>query len=33
MIDRYSVDEIRLLLDFMRNSRETQERHMTRILS
>ena len=32
MIDRYSVDEVRLLLDFMRNSRETQERHMARIL-
>ncbi|MCW7945879.1 transcriptional regulator [Streptomyces hygroscopicus] len=32
MIDRYSEDEVRLLLDFMRNSREIQERHMARIV-
>ncbi|GHF22233.1 MarR family winged helix-turn-helix transcriptional regulator [Streptomyces morookaense] len=31
MIDRYSVDEVKLLLDFMRASREAQEHHMARI--
>lgn len=33
MIDRYSEDEVKLLLDFMRHARETQERHTARILS